>query len=126
MVFAPRGSRLLAQVLDAVVASTPMVLVVVLDTFGVGFSGLGMIAVLFSIAYYLFADGLAGGQSIAKRWLGMAVVDARSGTPCTFWQSFVRNLLLAILGPIDWIFIFGGRHQRLGDKAASTIVVASA
>jgi uncharacterized RDD family membrane protein YckC len=28
-----------------------------------------------------------------------------------------------ILGPIDWIFIFGDRRQRLGDKAAGTIVV---
>ncbi len=102
-----------------------MLLVVILDTIGIGFSALGMIALLFSVGYYLFADGLAGGQSIAKRWLGMAVVDARSGAPCTFWQSFVRNLLLAILGPLDWLFIFGGRHQRLGDKAASTIVVAN-
>jgi uncharacterized RDD family membrane protein YckC len=31
---------------------------------------------------------------------------------------------LAILGPIDRIFIFGERHQRLGDKAAGTIVIA--
>jgi uncharacterized RDD family membrane protein YckC len=35
----------------------------------------------------------------------------------------VRNILLSILGPIDWIFIFGERRQRLGDKAAGTIVV---
>jgi hypothetical protein len=27
------------------------------------------------------------------------------------------------LGPIDWIFIFGERHQRLGDEAAGTIVI---
>ena len=54
----------------------------------------------------------------------MQCVDANSGAPCSFWQSFIRNLLLAVLGPIDWIFIFGERHQRLGDKAAGTIVVA--
>jgi uncharacterized RDD family membrane protein YckC len=53
----------------------------------------------------------------------MTVVDAKTGAPCTVWQSFVRNLLLAILGPLDWIFILGERHQRLGDKAAGTIVV---
>ena len=28
-----------------------------------------------------------------------------------------------LLGPIDWIFIFGDKHQRLGDKLAGTIVV---
>jgi hypothetical protein len=30
-----------------------------------------------------------------------------------------------LLGPIDWIFIFGDRHQRLGDKIAGTIVVTA-
>lgn len=50
--------------------------------------------------------------------------DATTGAPCTYGQSFIRNLLLAVLGPIDWIFIFGERHQRLGDKAAGTIVIA--
>jgi uncharacterized RDD family membrane protein YckC len=53
----------------------------------------------------------------------MRVVDARSGMSCTFGQSFVRNVLLAMLGPLDWIFIFGEEHQRLGDKAAGTIVI---
>jgi uncharacterized RDD family membrane protein YckC len=125
MIFASRGARLFGQLVDAIVASTPMVVVVLLDTFDIGFRALGMVAVLFSIGYYLLADGLAGGQSVAKRWLGMAVVDAQSGAPCTFGQSFVRNLLLAILGPLDWLFIFGGRHQRLGDKAAGTMVVVA-
>jgi hypothetical protein len=70
-----------------------------------------------------FADALDDGQSIGKRWLGIRVVDDITNAPCTFGQSFIRNLLLAVLGPIDWIFIFGERRQRLGDKAAGTIVV---
>jgi uncharacterized RDD family membrane protein YckC len=28
-----------------------------------------------------------------------------------------------VLGPIDWIFIFGERHQRLGDMLAGTVVI---
>lgn len=59
----------------------------------------------------------------SSRWLGMNVVSAYSGRPCSFGHSFIRNLLLALLGPIDWIVIFGERHQRLGDKAAGTVVV---
>jgi uncharacterized RDD family membrane protein YckC len=51
------------------------------------------------------------------------VIDSRNGSPCTFGQSFVRNLLLSILGLIDWLFIFGEKRQRLGDKAATTLVV---
>ena len=82
-----------------------------------------LLGMVWSFGYYLFADGLRDGQSLAKRHLGIRVIDAESGTPCTFFQSFLRNLLLAILGPLDWIFIFGERHQRLGDKAAGTIVV---
>ena len=78
---------------------------------------------LWSMGYYLFADGLRGGQSFGKRYLGTRVVDAESGQACSFGQSFVRNLLLAFLGPLDWIFIFGDRHQRLGDKAAGTVVI---
>ncbi len=54
-----------------------------------------------------------------------AVVDARTGQPCTFGQSFVRNLLLSILGFIDWLFIFGRKRQRLGDMAAPTLVIKS-
>ena len=52
----------------------------------------------------------------------MRVVSATTGAPCTFGQSFVRNIF-TILGPLDWIWIFGERHQRLGDKVAGTIVV---
>src|SRR6185295_14327998 len=82
-----------------------------------------VLACIFAFLYTLLADGLEGGQSFGKRMVGIRVVSMRSGKPCSFGQSFVRNLLLMILGPIDWIFIFGDRRQRLGDKAAGTIVV---
>jgi hypothetical protein len=29
----------------------------------------------------------------------------------------------ALLGPLDWIFIFGSTHQRLGDMIAGTVVI---
>lgn len=78
------------------------------------------------IAYVLFADGLPGGQSLGKKLLGVEVIDHRTGRSCNWGQSFLRNFLLMILGPIDWLFIFGARHQRLGDRAADTVVVVSA
>jgi uncharacterized RDD family membrane protein YckC len=121
---ASRSSRLLGQILDGIVAAAPFLVGSLISTFS---DTLGAILTMAGIAwwffYYFFADGFPGGQSFAKRWLGMQVVDAKTGAPCTFGQSFIRNLLLAILGPIDWLFIFGERHQRLGDKAAGTIVV---
>jgi uncharacterized RDD family membrane protein YckC len=84
---------------------------------------LGLAGVLVACAYLLLADALPHGQSFGKRVLDIAVIDQRTLQPCTFPQSLLRNLLLAFLGIFDWIFIFGGMRQRLGDMAAKTIVV---
>lgn len=125
MPLASRSSRLFGQVIDGCIGAAPVIVGAGL-TMIAGPAGFVLMAggVLWSVFYYLFADAFEGGQSYAKRWLGMQVIDATSGEPCTAGQSFIRNLLLAVLGPIDWIFIFGEQHQRLGDKAAGTIVVA--
>jgi len=111
-------------VLDGIIGSLPFLGSVVISSFS---DTLGLVfllpSLLWSFGYYLFADGLRAGQSFGKRYIGTRVVDAASGAACSFGQSFVRNLLLALLGPLDWIFIFGDRHQRLGDKAAGTVVI---
>ena len=120
--------RLAARFLDGIVVSIPVC--------ALGYAGMriygtvawpgGVLiaaAILFAMMYGLFSDGLPGGQSLGKRWVGIRVVSIYTGTPCSFWQSFVRNILQSLLGPIDWIFIFGERRQRLGDKAAGTIVI---
>src|SRR5215510_2620145 len=103
--YASRSDRLFGQVLDGIIGSLPMLGSVVIMSFS---DTLGLVfllpSVVWSMGYYLFADGLRAGQSFGKRYLGTRVVDARSGGSCTFGQSFVRNVLLAILGPLDWIF----------------------
>lgn len=123
--YAGRSTRLVGQCVDGIIGAVPfgvaMLVMTIVPPAGVLLSPLAWIWAGF---YYLFADGFSGGQSYAKRWLGIHVVDARTGRPCSFGQSLIRNFLLAILGPIDWLFIFGDQHQRLGDKAAGTIVVA--
>ena len=121
---ASRLQRLAAQFLDGLVAGAPA-MAAFLFMFLLQRTGLVLllVAALFGLLYTLLADGLEGGQSIGKRLIGIRVVSMKTGAPCTFGQSFVRNLLLMILGPIDWIFIFGENHQRLGDKAAGTVVV---
>lgn len=128
MTLASRSDRLLGQMIDGVIALSPFLGLVLLS--GLAPDGLealiGMFtipALLFCLGYLFFADALPGGQSFGKRMLEIAVVDRQSGQPCSAWQSFVRNLLLSIFGFFDWIFIFGEQHQRLGDKAAGTIVV---
>ena len=124
MNYAPRSQRFLGQVLDAVVGLLPIILGAMISSFSdILALPLMIVGIDWSVFYYFFADGFSGGQSYAKRWLGMRVITVDDGLPCTFGKSFVRNLLLWLLGPIDWVFIFGERHQRLGDKAAGTIVV---
>jgi len=122
--YASRFSRLIGQIIDGVITGAPFILFPAFASFS-DFLGVVVlcIAIGWSFFYYFFCDGFTGGQSYGKRMLGMHVIDAKTQTPCSFGQSFLRNLLLAILGPIDWIFIFGERHQRLGDMAAGTVVI---
>ena len=119
---APRGLRLLGQMIDAVVATAPMIVIGLLSRFTGGFGVLATLGTVWTFVYLMFGDGLHGGQSFAKQLLGMRVVDADTGAPCTYWESLTRNIT-TLLGPIDWIFIFGEKRQRLGDKLVGTLVV---
>jgi len=119
---ASRWSRLFGQMIDGSFAAIPtLIAVATVQLIGIT-APLVLLGMAWACFYFFFADGLHEGQSFAKQWLGIRVVDAKTGAPCTFWQSFGRNVF-TILGPLDWIFIFGERRQRLGDKVAGTIVV---
>lgn len=121
------GQRLFGQILDSLVVVAAFVVAGVLLAISPDIGTIAMLlALAFGIFYILFADGFEGGQSYGKRAVQTACVDANTGAPCTYWQSFLRNLLLSVLGLIDWIFILGGKRQRLGDKAAGTIVISTA
>ena len=118
------SDRLFGQILDSLVAIGAFLVAAILYAISNTIGSIALIAaVVYAIFYILFADGFSGGQSYGKRIVHTAVVDANTGAPCTFWQSFIRNLLLSLLGIIDWVFIFGKKRQRLGDKAAGTIVI---
>ena len=78
--------------------------------------------VVAAVSYALFADGIGNGQSIGKRVSRTRVVDAVNGEPCSVTQSFIRHFVQC-LGVLDWAFVFGERRQRLGDRAANTLVI---
>ncbi len=120
------SARFIGQILDGLVAF----MIFFVPTLAFRFLGAPAIlswfpvmCLILAILYLLFSDGFSNGQSYGKRVVKTAVVDAATGLPCTFGKSFLRNLLLDFLGPIDWIFVFGAKRQRLGDKAANTIVI---
>lgn len=123
---ASRFKRWLGQVLDNILPALAIGLVVGIAAL----TGPEMAAVIAGVIggvlyflYVFFADGMNEGQSWGKSIVGTRVIDMRTGEPCTYWQSFVRNIFY-ILGIFDWIFIFGEKRQRLGDIVAGTIVVS--
>jgi uncharacterized RDD family membrane protein YckC len=120
---ASRGNRLVGQLIDACIA-LGIFMALFLPSMAFQGSESSIIApVLGLFGYHLFADGLKGGQSYGKRVVKTRVIDQTTGAPCTFGKSFLRNLVLIVLGVIDWVFIFGRKRQRLGDKLAGTIVI---
>jgi uncharacterized RDD family membrane protein YckC len=93
------------------------------------------------LAYILIGDGLFDGRSIGKLLMGLRVVSANAGEPCSMKESIMRNaplgagLLLLKLPWIGWIFLvvicvveflilLGSRNgMRLGDELAGTTVI---
>ena len=50
-----------------------------------------MLALLLTVAYWLFGDAM-NGQSVRKRLLGLKVVDYKHGYACTPFQTLTRNI----------------------------------
>ncbi|MFD0988166.1 RDD family protein [Methyloligella solikamskensis] len=80
-----------------------------------------------ALLYYAILESSWKGQTIGKM-VARIKVTSETGARCSFYQAVVRNLVR----PIDFIFFYGlgvffiltsPRQQRLGDRAAKTIVV---
>jgi uncharacterized RDD family membrane protein YckC len=81
----------------------------------------------FAWLYYIVCEA-AWAQTPGKRALGIAVASEDGGR-ATVGEIVIRNLLRVIDGlPLLYLLGFlvaltGGKHQRLGDRAANTVVV---
>lgn len=132
--------RFVALLLDLVLVFLPVVVIVVLldggtyknhynglTEVGVGFSGRALLFLTaFSFGYFILTEA-ATGATLGKRMVGIRVVG-ENGEPITFGAAVVRNLVRVV----DQLFfyfvgfisaILSKRGQRLGDRAAHTIVV---
>src|SRR5450631_4468444 len=113
------GERFAAHFIGSAVSCGGMILGTHIGTsLGVGAAP----AVMMFVGYMLFSDGLGEGQSFGKKLVKIAVVDQSTGAPYTHEASLFRNMV-RMRGVFDWAFALGERRQRLGDKAANTIVV---
>ncbi|HLM50173.1 MAG TPA: RDD family protein [Solirubrobacteraceae bacterium] len=136
---AGQGSRGAALVLDYAFKGAAAV-VVLLVAAGLGAIGLpllgdpaGVVAVALAALGLLFAydvlfEVLAGGRTPGKRALAVRVV-AGDGAPVGWRASAVRNLVRVLEGPLTLYTVAfvassaSPRNQRLGDRAAGTLVV---
>ncbi|GAB4483899.1 MAG: RDD family protein [Thermodesulfovibrionales bacterium] len=92
-------------------------------------------------AYLLLGDGLFDGRSIGKKLIRLRVISVKTGKPCSFRDSILRNSTLGVgyalwsIPWIGWIFpviaaglefilILGSREgMRLGDEIPGTNVI---
>lgn len=127
------GARIGAQIIDTIVMGVVFLFFGVVGSVGgdsasSGFAFLGLLlGFCASVFYGFFLEGYWDGYTVGKKLLGIKVVK-EDGSPCTYGSALLRNLLEIIDGLFYYVvgFIFmasGDKRQRLGDRAAGTVVV---
>ncbi len=88
-------------------------------------SVMGIVVPLLYFSYFESSSG----QTLGKMAMSIKVVDQITGTRIDFWRALVRNVL-RVVDFLPVFYIIGGllvatttRKQRLGDMAASSVVV---
>ncbi|HTF82282.1 MAG TPA: RDD family protein, partial [Cytophagales bacterium] len=76
---------------------------------------------ILGFAFYFCKDCIKG-RSIAKRLLGLQVVDNSNGKVASPLQCFVRNLF-TIIWPIEFLMALSNPGRRIGDRVAGTKLV---
>lgn len=133
---APLGARLVALIVDGIIAAALLPLGLLLVYAGAvqqnpsipGFVLVG-IGGLWQLAYTLGRDGMRG-AGFGKRMTGLVVTRVDTGAPASMGASIVRQLVLWALGIvpvigslIEPIIVISDKDgRRLGDKAAKTQV----
>ncbi|MCA1682402.1 MAG: RDD family protein [Actinobacteria bacterium] len=111
-----------AVLLDGILLSViQFILVAALTTTG------RILSLIVGIAYFVYFEGGATGQTLGKRALGIRVVDANTGGPIGYPRAFVRyvgRILSAIVIFIGYFWMIKDREkQTWHDKLAGDVVV---
>jgi uncharacterized RDD family membrane protein YckC len=110
------GRRVLAGALDAAVGVAAFLLL--------GGDALALVAaVALTLAYFFVGESLTG-QTLGKRLTNLRVVRW-DGYPLAPGDVARRTMLRVVDGGILSALLTGGRRQRLGDRAAGTVVASA-
>jgi uncharacterized RDD family membrane protein YckC len=132
------GSRLVAQILDNLLA-IPLTLIAILlygaaasvfvtSAEGAGFAnaGAGFFAGFVYFGYFFVAEAVTGGKTPGKSAMGLRVIRV-DGSAADFGALAVRNVIrvvdvvVVLIGVV--VMFFQPQTRRLGDLGAGTIVV---
>jgi uncharacterized RDD family membrane protein YckC len=88
-----------------------------------------IVAIAGSLWYYIYLVG-KDGQTIARRWLGIRVVDGTSGEAIGYGRAAGRYFITFVFGfftiplIVDYLWpLWDSRNQTLHDKVVSSIVI---
>jgi len=143
------GQRLLAYILDVLIAGVPTVII-----FGLlgGFDDLGedpnqfrafgtgedflftLFGLVVTLAYFTLLEGSPTGQTIGKKALSIRVIGQETGGPIGNGRALGRNAVRTLPSYVPLVGLFWGlldglwmlwdkEKQTLHDKAAKTVVV---
>ena len=87
---------------------------------------LSVIGIPVAFLYIVLRDSIGKGTSFGKKWLGLQIIDLRTGAACTAGRVWMRNLtdLIPILNAIDFLLMcIDPRGQKIMDKILQIQVV---
>jgi uncharacterized RDD family membrane protein YckC len=129
------GQRIVAFIIDGIVGTLASAILLIPFVMGVAAAGLGeefasMAGVVTAPVIFLYFIVLEGmyGQTLGKKVMNLVVVK-EDGSECGWDGSLIRNIL-RVVDALPTLYIVGllailltDNSQRVGDLAASTLVV---
>jgi uncharacterized RDD family membrane protein YckC len=130
-----------AYLLDTLVLIVPLIAIIVIalavgnpdDEDDSSWAVIGiayLLTLVLPFVYYTVMQGRASGQTLGKKWLGIAVADDSAGGTIGYGRAFGRYAIIFVLAlfilPIllDYLWpLWDKKNQALHDKVVGSVVV---
>lgn len=117
------GRRVIATIIDAIILLFVSGIAYLVANFPVA----NLVIAVVTFAYFVGGEGIYG-QTVGKMAAGVEVISQTTGETAGLGAATVRTLLRLIDGMFFYLVAFimvlaSDKRQRLGDMAASTLVV---